>query len=120
MLTLFKFSIIGFISTLIHILSSLFFFKITNLIYLSNFFGFSNAVIFSFAGHYIYTFKSKSSIKKTIIKFFFISLSSLIINQLSLVFLINLGLTKSTSIIIGSLFIPIYSFILSKYWVFNK
>lgn len=125
--TLIRFGIVGIIATLVHIFSAWILLdnlKIHNAI-IANTFAFLIAFIFSFLGHYFWTFKeneSNTNIKKAIAKFFIIAVTGFLINTCSLSILLyfNIVVNEKFSIIIALIFVPIFTYILSKFWGFKS
>lgn len=124
--TLFRFGIVGIIATFIHIFSAwvlLDNLQIHNAI-TANSIAFLIAFIFSFTGHYFWTFeanKSNTNIKKAVIKFFIIAITGFLINTFSLSILLyfNVIANEKFAIVIALIFVPIFTYVLSKFWGFK-
>lgn len=124
--TLFRFGIVGIIATFIHIFSAWILLdnlQINNAI-IVNTIAFLIAFIFSFLGHYFWTFKAaenNTNIKKTIIKFFIIAITGFLINTFSLSILLyfNVIANEKFAIVIALIFVPIFTYVLSKFWGFK-
>lgn len=125
--TLFRFGIVGIIATFIHIFSA--WVLLDNLIILNAIFAntiaFLITFIFSFLGHYFWTFKANKNntdIKKAILKFFIIAISGFLINTFTLSILLYFNIVKNEkfAIVVALIFVPIFTYGLSKFWGFKK
>lgn len=125
--TLIRFGIVGIIATLVHIFSAWILLdnlQINNAI-IANTIAFLIAFIFSFLGHYFWTFKANKdniNIRKSIIKFFIIAVTGFSINTflLSILLYFNIVADEKFAIIIALIFVPIFTYILSKFWGFKS
>lgn len=88
-------------------------------IYLANPIAYLTAVSVSFFGHSIFTFK-KEVTKQRASKFVVVSLSAFLLSQLLLAFLQLLEFNNHRlDFLIVVFFIPIYTYLLSKFWVYK-
>ena len=113
------FAIVGLGATFTHYIAALIFVGQLKLnIYLANFLAYSIAVFVSFLGHSFVTFK-KSITKGRTIRFVCVSLSALALSQLLLSVLQMLDLFGyKVDFLVVVLFIPAYSYLLNKVWVY--
>ena len=118
---LLRFSIIGALATLVHWSVVVFLyntFSISPLI--ANFLGYLVAVIVSFYGHRTWVFLASDSIKARV-KYVFISLSALALQQFLIYISIDRILLRFEILMILIIGITaIYSFLLMERWAFKK
>jgi putative flippase GtrA len=116
-----KFSAVGIISTIIHILLANFLinFYLNNAL-LANFIGFFMASIFSFFGHYYLSFSCTDSKQKVYFRFIVIAILLMFLNNVILVLFLYTGAFKvDISITVAAFFAAMLSFFLNKKWVFS-
>lgn len=86
----------------------------------ANFLAYIVAVFVSYAGHTVFTFNSKFS-RKTSAKFLAVSVSALFLSQLLLALLVYLEwFTHRVNFLFIVFSIPAYSYLLNKFWVYQK
>ena len=120
LLQIFRFSIAGGLSTLIHmaVVVCLGVFFVLNPFFV-NFLGFLVAFGFAFLMHFNWTFSKANNFKKSIFRYFVTSFTAFLISNILLkIILVKLSYSDSISIILSIFFIPPIVFIISKFWAF--
>ena len=119
---LFRFGIIGLLALSVHLFSVMVLARLFNISPLgANILGFFLAFHVSYWGHYKWTFEADDvSHKSTAIRFFTIAFSNFIINEVLYASLLyNTNLPYDIALFIVLIFVAVWSFILSKFWVFR-
>lgn len=81
----------------------------------------SLASIISFTGHKFITFKKKENTRKHLVRFYGLLLSSFLLNQCVFAFIFyGLHFSYHIAFLVASIFLPIYTFLLNKFWVFKS
>jgi putative flippase GtrA len=117
---LFVFGLVGIVATLTHYLTALFCHEgLAINLYISNLLGYCSAVAVSFFGHGRYTFRVTLN-QHIFRRFVFTSISAFLASEAILAVLENsLQLPHRVSLGFVVLTIPIFTFVLSKLWVFR-
>ncbi|MDZ7922847.1 MAG: GtrA family protein [Marinagarivorans sp.] len=120
MIQLIKFSIVGAVATLTHYCVALISIEALHINYLaSNGIAYAAAVGCSYTGHTLFTFKTKHTNKKAM-KFIAASLTAFALSQVTLHFLtIYTDINHRLIFLFIVLSIPIFSFLLNKFWVYR-
>lgn len=121
LISLLRFCIVGVATTITHIVIVAFI-LVFNLmpIFTANFTAFLTAFCVSFIGNYKWTFKSHNNLKRSLGRYFLIASLGFIVNNIILFILIyEKILPPLYAAIISACFIPIVTFLLSKYWAFS-
>lgn len=117
-----RFIIVGGLATLTHItISFICVIKLQIHTSIANVLGYSFAVLISYVGNYHFTFKSNAKHKNQFPKFFFVSISGLLIS--SFITYITCSVFEGSITIAMSLvviFVPLSTFVTSKFWVFRN
>jgi putative flippase GtrA len=120
--TIGRFAIIGVLATIVHIaivwvlISHAGLFPIV-----ANLLAFLVAFILSFSGHYYWTFYSRSDRMQALRRFFVISGSAFVLNNIVLTGLLSIEIiTAVMAAIYAAFLIPVFTFILSRLWVFKQ
>lgn len=140
---IFRFLIVGFSAALVDLLSAyiLVFFlgnenykEIINFVIVSNSFitflegkfeevvsiiSFCLGFVFSYYGHSKYTFRTGTS-KQSFFKLLLLAFVNLTIRTLIIMFEKKCGIDGYVSIVISLVVVTVFSYIISKYWVFKK
>lgn len=89
--------------------------------YLANFIGWSIALLVSFSGHYLLTFRYQSkSPGPAIRRFFVVSLGGFAINELAFIYLLHsTGIPYYWLLAIILVAVAALTFVLSRYWAFQ-
>lgn len=117
-----RFALIGIIATAIHMFVVFIGLEcgIEN-VFLANFIAFACAFIFSFLGHFYFTFSKQSNFYPALWRFLIVALSGFIANNLMLAILIESGLlTKTLASVLAVAIIPVISFVFSNIWAFKE
>lgn len=116
-----RFAFVGIVASAIHVVCAWLFLEKYNIPVLwANFYSFLIAFLFSFSGHYFFTFLVKKNWLSVIVKFFLISFTAFFINNTTLIYILSLNLINEFfSIMISMLVIPLATYVLSRFWVFN-
>jgi putative flippase GtrA len=116
-----KFGIIGVLATICHTIFFYFLISATMLpIFLSNFLSFILALNVSFFGNFFFTFSKLNSLKIAMIRFFLVAIAGFLINNLSLLFLLNFSyFPKILIAIIPSLISSTFVFSFARLWVYK-
>ena len=114
-----KFNIVGLVSTLLHLIASLFVFNYFSLtIFESNFYGFIFAFIFSFLFHNYWTFKKNKFNINVLIRFLTVSACLFLLSNLSLL-LSKSYFNPMISLLISSIVFALISFLIHLNWSFK-
>lgn len=117
-----RFAIVGGGATLIHLVTAATIISYLTLSPLkANLIAFLLAFVFSFLGHYYWSFNSSRNIFSSVFRFIIIALLGFLINNIILVLLLADGyLTELESIFISAMFVPFFTYLLARIWVFSK
>lgn len=89
--------------------------------YLATLVGFGVAFLVSYMGHFHLTFRGEAEHKEAVWRFFAVALSGFFLSLAALLLLEQgLGLRPVIALPLSVLVIPIYTFMLSKLWVFRR
>lgn len=121
LISVLRFGIIGIVATITHIVIVAFILAFNLMpIFTANFTAFLTAFCVSFIGNYKWTFKSHNNLKRSLGRYFLIASLGFIVNNIILFILIyEKILPPLYAAIISACFIPIVTFLLSKYWAFS-
>jgi len=114
------FGVVGVTATLTHYFVALFSHEIGRVdLYIANLFGYVSAVMVSYFGHSLFTFRQ--SLKLNIFfRFAITSVTTFLVSELILLFLESgLKLPHRVSLGVVVCTIPVITFIISKFWVFR-
>lgn len=114
---LFLFALVGLAATLLHYGIAIFFSKYFHLL-ISNLMAYLSALSLSYFGHSLLTFRVKLN-KKSSYRFFITSLTSFLLSEIMIVILSPHIPDKKILMIPVIGIIPIYTFLMSKFWVFK-
>jgi putative flippase GtrA len=122
LLTIGRFAIIGVLATIVHIAIVWVLIAHAGLFpIVANLLAFLVAFILSFSGHYYWTFYSRSDRMQALRRFFVISGSAFVLNNIVLTGLLSIEIiTTVMAAIYAAFLIPAFTFILSRLWVFNN
>lgn len=119
---LFRFGIVGTIAALIHfscVILLVQLFKFPPL--LANVFGFISGFQVSYWGHRTWTFKANDTLHRIAIpKLLLVQTINLSLNELLFYILLSLNLPYAIALFIVLATFPIFTFLLSKLWVFKR
>ena len=120
-LTFARFFLVGIVATLIHmIVAAILIASFSVPVFLSNLIAFLVAFLFAFSGHYIWTFRKKANLYRSLIRYFTISGTAFATNNLVLLGLVKSGrLSDMVSVILAALIIPLISYTASRLWGFK-
>ena len=115
-----KFSIIGAVATVVHIIIAESLIHSTIIAPLrANLFAFSVALFISFVGHYYWSFSCQAHKGRAFLRFFVVALIAMAANNALLSVLLILDwFVIDVSIVVAALVVPILSFILGRTWAF--
>lgn len=118
---LLTFAAVGIAATAMHYMIAVFAIEIISIKPLyANFIAYLSAVALSYIGHSALTFKVRKN-KYNALRFFVVSIGTFGMSQMIVYFLTNYSLLSHRLVFLVVVFsIPIFSFILNKYWVYNK
>ena len=119
-----RFLVVGLVATFSHLSAALLLMSCLELsALLANVLGFVTAFGISFSGNYFWTFRyddSGPAIRQAMFQFLVVSASAFIINNTVLFALITLmGVEEHLAVLLSAIFVPAYTFILSRFWVFR-
>lgn len=87
----------------------------------ANVFAFSGAFIVSYVGHYHFSFRSSADHRLAIPRFLALALMGLMINQVAVFLMVDRWqYSYSKALIIIVFFVPAATFLLGKFWVFDR
>lgn len=115
------FGVVGILATLTHYLSAVFAVEFFGWdVMIANVFAYCVAVGVSFFGHSILTFRATMS-RDRFIKFALVSLSALAVSQ-GLLWLLTYGgfFGHRINMLAVVAVVPVYSYVLNKFWVYKK
>jgi putative flippase GtrA len=122
LLTIGRFAIVGVLATIVHIgiVWALIVYAELHT-FVANFVAFLMAFTVSFSGHYYWTFYSKNNRWRAIKRFFFIAASAFMVNNIVLAGLLSVEqITPVFAAICAVFVIPVFTYVLSRLWVFRK
>lgn len=116
-----RFGVVGLSATAVHITIVWLLLEKTVFIPIAaNALAFLFAFGISFAGNYVWTFRSPGSPRRAMLRFFIISVCAFTLNSLFLVFLMYKGWFSSViSVVISASVVPVISFSASRIWGFE-
>ena len=85
----------------------------------ANVIGFIVAFIFSFCGHYYFTFRKSNHFSQALIRFFIIALSGFAANNVVLLTCLKMGVSDQWAFLFAVGVMPIASYIFSYFWAFK-
>ena len=117
----FRFSLVGFAATLVHLISGVTLIDAGWMPAIANLAAFGTAFLVSFAGHFGYTFSSRSvMIRKSFQRFLVVALAGFGINETALAILLAQNATLAQiGLVISTILAAISTFILSRFWAFD-
>ncbi len=120
--TVFRFAIVGVLATIFHLVILWYLMRNVNVNPISaNFIAFGVSFVFSFLGHYFWTFDAGVNIINALKKFFLTSAFGFLINIITLSTLLRLELASDLkNAIFSTLLTPFISFLVSRFWIFKK
>lgn len=116
-----KFILVGFAATAVHVLVALTCYEIFEIsAFTANFVAFFCAVLFSYSGHYRWTFLSRGNHQIQLPKFAVVAVLGLLLNQ-SIVYVMvdEFGFPYRSVLLLIIIVVPLLSYTLSDKWVFN-
>lgn len=118
---LIAFGVVGIAATFVHYSTAIAFIEWLSLeVLIANFLAYCIAVGVSFLGHSRITFRTEMT-RQRLVKFVVASVSALLFSQLLLFVLTNLGwFGHRINMVIIVCFVPCYSYILNKFWVYDR
>lgn len=116
-----RFGLVGIVATAVHILVVWLLLTQAGITPISaNTLAFLTAFGVSFAGNYLWTFRSPGGLRRAILRFFFIALCAFSVNTIILEFLVRGGwFPPIESAIFSVSAVPLVSFIVSRLWAFK-
>ena len=120
---MFRYGLVGVIASIIHWVVSYFVFKAFSLDFLiAHSFGFFSGLLPAYFGHYFYSFKDQQNHKDRFPKFFIISFLAFILHESGAYMLVAVAKLDYSSFALPFLVIaiPVFSFLLNKFWVFSS
>lgn len=115
-----RFGFVGIIATAVHIMTVWILLEETAIAPVTaNTLAFLMAFAISFAGNYLWTFRSPGNPRRAVFRFFVIAACTFAVNTLLLSILVHQGWFSSVvSAICSAAVVPVISFIASRLWVF--
>ena len=118
--SLIRFIIVGVGATLIHFITGWFLeYQHQIDLFFANLIGFLVAFIFSFLGHYYFTFRKSNRIQQALIRFFTIACLGFIVNNVVLLICQVSGMNNFWSLLFAVGVMPLASYLFSYFWAFN-
>ena len=116
-----RFGLVGLLSTAVHIAIVWLLLTLASVgPIFANTLAFLTAFCISFAGNYLWTFRSPGSPRRAIFRFFVIAVSAFIVNTLFLAFLVHKGwFSPVLSAVLSASLVPVISFFASRLWGFK-
>ena len=117
-----RYGLVGVLASIIHGVISYSFFEFLNVRYmLAHFVGFIFGTISAYLGHYFYSFKDNREHKNLFLKFLIISTLAFLIHEFGAYFLVgNMHYDyKSQALPILLVVVPVFTFVLNRFWVFS-
>lgn len=117
-----RFSAVGIISTFIHIGTvSIIMAKSHIVPMIANLLAFVLAFTFSFLGQYHWTFKARCNKKTALRRFFLVSMTAFLVNNILLASLLRIEvLSNYLSTILAATIIPVITYTASRIWAFQS
>lgn len=116
-----RFTLVGIAAACVHI--GIVWSLITQLgieVLLANLIAFLTAFLISFSGQYWWTFRSKRNLRSALIRFFIISLSAFVLNNVVLITFLDLELMPDAiTAIVSACIIPVFTYIAGRFWAFR-
>lgn len=121
-ITAVRFGLVGFLSTTVHIAIVWHLLALASVgPMLANTLAFLTAFCISFAGNYLWTFRSQGSPRRAIFRFFVIAVSAFVVNTLVLAFLVHKSwFSPVVSAVLSASLVPVISFFASRLWGFES
>ena len=114
-----RFALVGFAATAIHLSVAMLLEHVSPLpVIVIHVLAYLTAFSVSFAGHYVYSFKSSRQWPLALMRFLAISLAVLCLSSLVVRFCIATGLASVISLLISALSVPTLTYVLSRKLVF--
>lgn len=116
-----RFGFVGMLATTVHYGVAVIFLLVASP-YLANLAGYCTAVGVSYFGHHRFTFgiaAESAAHGRRLPRFIVMSLSALVLSQLVLAAASAVGLTEVIGLAAAALSVPLYTFLLSRLWVFG-
>jgi putative flippase GtrA len=120
-LTMSRFTIVGIVATCVHI--SIVWvlieqFRIETL--LANLLAFLTAFIVSFTGQHLWTFRSNRNWLSALSRFFPVSFSGFILNNIVLITLLDMGfMSDAHAAMLSACIIPVMTYLAGRFWAFK-
>ena len=116
-----RFAIIGIAAAIVHIGIALSLVRFSDLHpFLANAIAFLTAFLVSFFGHYYWTFRCSGDPRRTMARFFGLSLSGFVVNNAVLGVLLESGkLSVYVAMFLAACVIPVFTYLLSRLWIFE-
>lgn len=120
-ITLLKFGVVGVLAAVVHLLVAISLLLHTDSkVLAANSIAFLCAFLFSFLGHFHWTFKTGSNKGRSLVRFLAIALAAFITNNLVLISLTEKGaIGEKLAVVIAVIVIPIVSYFGSRLWGFK-
>lgn len=117
-----RFTLVGILATILHISIAWLLIAHAGLYPLiANFLAFLGAFMLSFSGHYYWTFYSRANRTQALRRFFVISGTAFLVNNIVLAGLLRADfITPVLATICAAFLIPVFTYILSRLWVFQQ
>ena len=116
---IFTYFSVGGLATLIHVIVIALLQSFLELsVYIVNFFAFMVAFLFSYLGHYYFTFRSRKNIAVTGGVFLVLNFAAFLVSQFFMYLLVRFGVPDSIAVFMAALSIPFCTFFISKRFVF--
>jgi putative flippase GtrA len=116
-----RFTLVGILATILHISIAWLLITLAGLYPITaNFMAFLCAFMLSFSGHYYWTFYSRVNRAQALRRFFVISGTAILVNNIALMGLLKADfITPVLATICAAFLIPIFTYVLSRLWVFR-
>lgn len=117
-----RFVIVGTLGAIAHISFGALFIQLGIHPLIANIFAFLLAFSGGFLGHHFYSFRGHGRpITYTFMRFFPVAIASFLLNETLLAGLLELGWFSPTlSLVISSLSVAVFSYLLGRFWAFRK
>jgi putative flippase GtrA len=117
-----RFTLVGMLATILHISIAWLLIAYAGLYPLiANFLAFLGGFMLSFSGHYYWTFYSRANRTQALRRFFVISGTAFLVNNIALAGLLRADFVAPVlATICAAFLIPVFTYILSRLWVFQK
>jgi putative flippase GtrA len=116
-----RFTLVGIVATIVHISIAWLLIANAELYPLTaNFLAFLCAFMLSFSGHYYWTFRSRANRAQALRRFFVISGTAFLVNNIVLTGLLRTDVIAPVlATICAAFLIPVFTYVLSRLWVFR-